>query len=75
MRELGGGGFGTVYLAKDTVAGIDVAVKGLPPLIRNNAEELERIRENFSLVSRLRHPSIAAALHRSVLYLTQKQVT
>ena len=32
VRELGGGGFGTVYLAKDTVAGIDVAVKGLPPM-------------------------------------------
>ena len=62
VRELGGGGFGTVYLAKDTVAGIEVAVKGLPPLIRNNAEELERIRENFALVSRLHHPYIAAAL-------------
>ena len=56
VRELGGGGFGTVYLAKDTVAGIDVAVKGLPPIIKNNAEELERIRENFALVSRLHHP-------------------
>ena len=52
LRELGGGGFGTVYLARDTVAGIDVAVKGLPPMIRDNAEELERIRENFALISR-----------------------
>ena len=25
VRELGGGGFGCVYLAKDTVAGIEVA--------------------------------------------------
>ncbi|MEI7899134.1 MAG: bifunctional serine/threonine-protein kinase/formylglycine-generating enzyme family protein [bacterium] len=63
LRELGGGGFGTVYLARDTVAGIEVAVKGLPPLVRNNAEELERIRENFALVSKLHHPHIAAALH------------
>ena len=31
LKELGGGGFGTVYLARDTVSGIDVAVKGLPP--------------------------------------------
>ena len=62
-RELGGGGFGTVYLARDTVAGVDVAVKGLPPLVKNSAEELERIRENFALVSRLHHPNIAAALH------------
>ena len=52
-----------VYLARDTVAGVDVAVKGLPPMVRNNAEELERIRENFALVSKLHHPHIAAALH------------
>lgn len=60
--ELGGGGFGCVYLARDTVAGIDVAVKGLPPLVRHNKEELENIRRNFALVSRLHHPNIAAAL-------------
>ena len=28
IRELGGGGFGCVYLACDTVAGIDVEMKG-----------------------------------------------
>jgi len=62
VRELGGGGFGCVYLARDTVAGVDVAVKGLPPEVRHNREELENIRENFALVSRLHHPNIAAAL-------------
>ena len=75
IRELGGGGFGSVYLARDSVAGIDVAVKGLPPIIRNNAEELELIRENFALVSRLHHPYIAAALHlqlvRDVTYASE----
>lgn len=75
IRELGGGGFGSVYLARDSVAGIDVAVKGLPPIIKNNAEELERIRENFALVSRLHHPYIAAALHlqlvRDVAYASE----
>ncbi len=76
MRELGGGGFGVVYLARDTVAGVDVAVKGLPPLVKNNADELERIRENFALVSKLHHPHIAAALHlhpaREVSYADEK---
>ena len=62
IRELGGGGFGTVYLARDTVSGIDVAVKGLPPLVRDNREELENVRANFRIVSRLHHPNIAAAL-------------
>jgi len=76
VRELGGGGFGVVYLARDTVAGVDVAVKGLPPLVKNNAEEMERIRENFALVSKLHHPNIAAALvlhpARSVSYADER---
>ena len=62
VRELGGGGFGTVYLARNTVSNIEVAVKGLPPLVRNNREELANIRSNFAIVSRLHHPNIAAAL-------------
>ena len=62
VRELGGGGFGTVYLAKDTVSGIEVAVKGLPPFVKNSKEELENIRRNFALVSRLTHENIAKAL-------------
>ena len=62
VRELGGGGFGTVFLAKDTVSGIMVAVKGLPPFVKNNREEMENIRSNFALVSRLTHTNIAKAL-------------
>ena len=62
LKELGGGGFGTVYLAKDTVSGIEVAVKGLPLFVRNNREEMENIRSNFALVSRLTHTNIAKAL-------------
>ena len=60
VRELGEGGFGAVYLAKDTVAGIDVAIKGLPPEVKHNESELEGIRTNFALVKRLRHPNIVA---------------
>ena len=68
-RELGGGGFGTVYLAEDAVSGVKVAVKGLPPLVKNNKEELENIRRNFALVSRLTHENIANHLgtHREVV--------
>ena len=61
VRELGGGGFGTVYLARDTVSGVAYAVKGLPPSVKGNREELENIKANFALVSRLSHTNIARA--------------
>ncbi|MBQ7188364.1 MAG: protein kinase [Kiritimatiellae bacterium] len=76
LEELGTGGFGSVFLARDTVAGIDVAVKGLPPEVQGNPEELENVRANFALVSRLHHPHIAAALTlhpvRSVWYESEE---
>jgi len=48
LRELGGGGFGTVYLAKDTVSGVEVAVKGLPPLVLNNMVSNVLIHREFT---------------------------
>jgi len=62
IRELGGGGFGTVYLAKDTGSGVLAAVKGLPAVVRNDSDELENLKVNFALVHELYHPNIAAAL-------------
>jgi formylglycine-generating enzyme required for sulfatase activity/serine/threonine protein kinase len=62
-RKLGQGGFGAVYLAEDTEAGIEVALKALPGLIANSPEELERVRANFALVQKLHHPNIAALQH------------
>ena len=63
IRELGGGGFGTVFLARDTESEVDVAVKGLPPFVKFNREEMDNIRSNFRLVHDLHHPHIAAALY------------
>ena len=62
LRKLGGGGFGVVYLAKDTASGVEVAIKTLHPLLKHNAEEMDLLREKFRLVSRLSHPNIATAL-------------
>ena len=62
QRELGGGGFGTVFLAKDTTSDTVVAVKGLPPIVKNSGEELENIRRNFALVAKLTHTNIAKML-------------
>lgn len=57
--ELGQGGMGVVYLCLDKVGGVKVAVKGLPPEVSHNADEMESVRENFQLVSELQHPNIA----------------
>ncbi|MBQ7667115.1 MAG: protein kinase, partial [Kiritimatiellae bacterium] len=62
LRKLGGGGFGVVYLARDTASGVEVAIKTLHPLLKHNAEEMDLLREKFALVSRLAHPNIATAL-------------
>ena len=62
LRKLGGGGFGVVYLARDSVSGVEVALKTLHPLLKHNAEEMDMLREKFRLVHGLTHPNIAKAL-------------
>ena len=57
--ELGHGGMGVVYLCLDKVGGVKVAVKGLPPEVSHNSDEMEEVRRNFQLVCALRHPGIA----------------
>ena len=57
--ELGQGGMGVVYKCFDKIGCVDVAVKGLPPEVSHNADEMDEIRDNFQLVCELRHPNIA----------------
>ncbi|WDE98572.1 serine/threonine-protein kinase [Lentisphaera profundi] len=67
IQELGRGGFGAVYLAKDTVANSLVALKTLPSELNHSDDDMEAIRDNFNLVSNLTHPNIAQLkyLHRA----------
>ena len=58
VAELGQGGMGIVYKCFDRTGGIEVAVKGLPPEVSHDAASMEDIRDNFRLVSDLRHPGI-----------------
>ena len=59
LSELGQGGMGVVYRCFDQTAGIEIALKALPPELSHNAMEMNDVRENFRLVSRLVHQNIA----------------
>lgn len=63
QERIGQGGFGSVWKAVDNETGVAVAVKALHPLIAANRGELERVRQNFVLVSRLTHPGICVLRH------------
>jgi len=59
LSELGQGGMGVVYKCFDETAGVEVALKALPPELSHNTLEMEDIKENFQLVSQLVHQNIA----------------
>ena len=63
IRKLGGGGFGVVYLVRDTQSDIEYAIKTLHPLLKSNPEEMENLRSQFKLVSKLSYPYIASAMY------------
>ena len=61
LAELGQGGMGVVYKCFDETAGIEVALKALPPELSHNSLEMEDIKDNFQLVHNLHHPNIASS--------------
>lgn len=64
VREIGRGGTGVVYLARDMELERDVAVKLLHPhlLAANRAEACARFFEEARISASLRHPNIVAVL-------------
>ena len=61
LAELGQGGMGVVYKCFDETAGVEVALKALPPELSHNTLEMEDIKENFQLVAKLIHQNIAVS--------------
>jgi len=56
--QLGAGGMGEVYLARDSRLARDVAVKILPPDFASDAERLARFEREARTVASLNHPGI-----------------
>ncbi|MGA9995340.1 MAG: serine/threonine-protein kinase, partial [Pyrinomonadaceae bacterium] len=54
---LGKGGMGAVYCARHILLGDRVAIKVLPPEMRNNADWLRRFRREGQAARRFRHPN------------------
>lgn len=57
-RELGRGGMGEVYLARDTRLDRRVAIKALPSHLTQDADRLARFRREAKVLASLNHPGI-----------------
>jgi serine/threonine protein kinase len=59
-NQLGKGGMGEVYQAKDRKLGRDVAIKVLPDEFARDADRVARFQREAKLLASLNHPNIAA---------------
>src|ERR1044071_1482828 len=60
LSQLGAGGMGEVYRAKDTKLGREVALKILPATFTNDPERIARFRREAQVLASLNHPHIGA---------------
>ncbi len=58
--QIGAGGMGEVYRARDTTLDRDVAIKVLPEAFATDQERLARFEREAKVLASLNHPNIAA---------------
>src|SRR5262249_16792792 len=61
LRELGRGGMGVVYQARQTVMDRPVVIKVISKALLENPDALERFRREVRAAAKLSHPNIVAA--------------
>ena len=59
VRQVGAGGMGEVYRARDTNLGREVALKILPDLFTSDADRVGRFKREAHVLAALNHPNIA----------------
>jgi hypothetical protein len=59
LREVGRGGMGVVYLARDTRLDREVAIKALPEHLATDPARLERFEREAKTLAGLSHPNVA----------------
>ncbi len=59
VRQIGAGGMGEVYRARDTNLARDVALKILPDLFTSDADRVARLKREAQVLASLNHPNIA----------------
>ncbi len=59
LREVGRGGMGVVYLARDTRLDREVAIKALPEHLASEPARLERFEREAKTLAGLSHPNVA----------------
>src|SRR5262245_19979322 len=76
QSELGAGGMGQVYRARDARLGRDVAIKVLPPAFAADADRRARFEREAQAVAALSHPNIVAifdtGIHDNQIYVVME---